>query len=85
MVIITENITAKTYNALVNKAQNQDANDTSARWQDMINAEKTIMKDQGITPLYQTVYSYLQNPKVKGIIHNTAGTQWNYKYAYIAK
>ncbi|MGO2970502.1 MAG: peptide ABC transporter substrate-binding protein, partial [Lactiplantibacillus plantarum] len=71
---------SSTYNALVNKAQNQDANDTSARWQDMINAEKTIMKDQGITPLYQTVYSYLQNPKVKGIIHNTAGTQWNYKY-----
>ncbi|MCM2615223.1 peptide ABC transporter substrate-binding protein [Lactiplantibacillus plantarum] len=76
---------SSTYNALVNKAQNQDANDTSARWQDMINGEKTIMKDQGITPLYQTVYSYLQNPKVKGIIHNTAGTQWNYKYAYIAK
>lgn len=76
---------SSTYNALVNKAQNQDANDTSARWQDMINAEKTIMKDQGITPLYQTIYSYLQNPKVKGIIHNTAGTQWNYKYAYIAK
>lgn len=76
---------SSTYNALVNKVQNQDANDTSARWQDMINAEKTIMKDQGITPLYQTVYSYLQNPKVKGIIHNTAGTQWNYKYAYIAK
>ncbi|MDN6451534.1 MAG: peptide ABC transporter substrate-binding protein [Lactiplantibacillus plantarum] len=76
---------SSTYNALFNKAQNQDANDTSARWQDMINAEKTIMKDQGITPLYQTVYSYLQNPKVKGIIHNTAGTQWNYKYAYIAK
>ncbi|MCG0808587.1 lipoprotein precursor, peptide binding protein OppA-like protein [Lactiplantibacillus plantarum] len=76
---------SSTYNALVNKAKNQDANDTSARWQDMINAEKTIMKDQGITPLYQTVYSYLQNPKVKGIIHNTAGTQWNYKYAYIAK
>ncbi|EQM53847.1 peptide ABC transporter substrate-binding protein [Lactiplantibacillus plantarum EGD-AQ4] len=76
---------SSTYNALVKKAQNQDANKASARWQDMINAEKTIMQDQGITPLYQTNYSYLQNPKVKGIIHNTAGTQWNYKYAYIAK
>lgn len=76
---------SSTYNALVNKAQNQDANNANARWQDMISAEKTIMQDQGITPLYQTVYSYLQNPKAKGIIHNTAGTQWNYKYAYIAK
>ena len=76
---------SSTYNALVKKAQNQDANKASARWQDMINAEKTIMQDQGITPLYQTNYSYLQNPKVKGIIHNTAGTQWNYKNANIAK
>ncbi|WP_318767031.1 peptide ABC transporter substrate-binding protein [Lactiplantibacillus carotarum] len=76
---------SSTYNALVKKAQNQDANNADARWQDMLKAERTIMQDQGITPLYQTVYSYLQNPKVKGIIHNTAGTQWNYKYAYIAK
>lgn len=76
---------SSTYNALVDKAQNQDANNVNARWQDMLKAERTIMQDQGITPLYQTVYSYLQNPSVKGIIHNTAGTQWNYKYAYIAK
>lgn len=76
---------SSTYNALVKKAQNQDANNTNARWQDMLQAERTIMQDQGITPLYQTVYSYLQNPKVKGIIHNTAGTQWNYKYAYVAQ
>lgn len=76
---------SKTYNQLVDQAQDQDANDKNARWQDMLKAERTIMQDQGITPLYQTVYSYLQNPKAKGIIHNTAGTQWNYKYAYIAK
>ncbi len=73
------------YNALVKKAQNQDANNAEARWQDMLKAEQVLMKDQGITPIYQTVYSFLQNPKVKGVIHNTAGTQWNYKYAYIAK
>ncbi|MFC6165536.1 peptide ABC transporter substrate-binding protein [Lactiplantibacillus dongliensis] len=73
------------YNTLVKKAQNQDANNPQARWQDMLQAERVIMQDQGITPLYQTVYSFLQNPKAKGIIHNTAGTQWNYKYAYMAK
>ncbi|AVK64551.1 peptide ABC transporter substrate-binding protein [Lactobacillus sp. CBA3606] len=74
-----------TYNALIKKAQNQDANNAEARWQDTLQAEKVIMQDQGITPIYQTVYSYLQNPKAKGIIHNTAGTQWNYKYAYMEK
>lgn len=49
----------------------------------MIKAEQIVMKEQAVSPLYQTVYSYLKNPKVKGVIHNTAGTQWNYKYAYI--
>ncbi len=76
---------SKQYNQLVKNAQNKDANNTTARWQDMLKAERVLMQDQGITPLYQTVYSFLQNPKVKGVIHNTAGTQWNYKYAYIAK
>ena len=73
------------YDALVDKASNQDANNADARWQDMIEAEQVLMKDQAIAPVYQTVYSFLVNPKVKGIIHNTAGTQWNYKYTYIAK
>ena len=71
------------YNALVKKAQNEDANNAEKRWQDMIEAEQIVMKEQPISPLYQTVYSYLKNPKVKGVIHNTAGTQWNYKYAYL--
>ncbi|AEV94415.1 peptide ABC transporter substrate-binding protein [Pediococcus claussenii] len=75
----------KDYDALVNKAQNEDANNPEKRWQDMIQAEQIVMKEQAVSPLFQTVYSYLQNPKVKGIIHNTAGTQWNYKYAYVAK
>ncbi|MCT1175341.1 peptide ABC transporter substrate-binding protein [Pediococcus pentosaceus] len=71
------------YNSLVKKAQNEDANNAEKRWQDMIKAEQIVMKEQAVSPLYQTVYSYLKNPKVKGVIHNTAGTQWNYKYAYI--
>jgi oligopeptide transport system substrate-binding protein len=71
------------YNELVKKAQNSDANNANQRWQDMIQAEQIVMKEQAVSPLYQTVYSYLKNPKVKGVIHNTAGTQWNYKYAYV--
>lgn len=75
----------KDYDALVNKAQGADANDPEKRWNDMIKAEQVVMKEQAVSPMYQTVFSYLQNPKIKGIIHNTAGTQWSYKYAYVAK
>lgn len=71
------------YNALLAKANGTDANNSEKRWQDMAQASQLLSQDQGVTPLYQSVYSFLQKDNVKGIIHNTAGTQWNYKYAYI--
>lgn len=71
------------YNELIKKANSTDANDVDQRWQDMVEASKLLSNDQGVTPLYQSVYSYMQKSNVKGIIQNTAGTQWNYKYAYI--
>ncbi|WP_203640218.1 peptide ABC transporter substrate-binding protein [Levilactobacillus andaensis] len=74
---------SKTYDKLIAKAQNQDAGNDEARWQDMVQAAKLINKTQSFTPLYQANYAYLQRTDVKGIIHNTAGTQWSYKYAYI--
>ncbi|MFC6261709.1 peptide ABC transporter substrate-binding protein [Levilactobacillus fujinensis] len=73
----------KAYDKLIAKAQNQDAGNDEARWQDMVQAAKLINKTQSFTPLYQANYAYLQRTDVKGIIHNTAGTQWSYKYAYI--
>lgn len=71
------------YDKLIKRAQNQDANNADKRWNDLVQAAKLFNADQGMTPLYQQVTSYLQKPAVKGIIHNTAGTQWNYKYAYM--
>ena len=71
------------YDSLVRSAQNRDANNTSKRWQDLVNAAKIVNRDQAITPIYQQTTAYLQNKRVKGIIHNTAGTQWNYKYASV--
>lgn len=73
----------KTYDNLIQRAQNQDAANPERRWEDMVQAAKLINKTQSFTPLYQADYAYLQRTNVKGIIHNTAGTQWSYKYAYI--
>ncbi len=73
----------KEYNQLIEKASDQDANNPEKRWDDLVNASKTLNRDQGITPLYQQVTAYLQKPTIHGVIHNTAGTQWNYKYAYM--
>ncbi|NVY96675.1 peptide ABC transporter substrate-binding protein [Lactobacillus sp. DCY120] len=71
------------YDHLINQAQNADANDPHKRWQDLLAANKLLSADQGFTPLYQNNANYLQKKKIHGIIHNTAGTQWNYKTAYL--
>lgn len=70
------------YDELIARAQNADANDPSKRWSDLVQAARLLNSDQGMTPVYQQVTAYLQKNDIKGIIHNTAGTQWNYKYAY---
>lgn len=73
----------KQYDALIDKAQGADAGNNEARWHDMVQASKLINKEQSFTPLYQANYAYLQRPDVQGVIHNTAGTQWSYKFAYM--
>ncbi len=62
---------------------NADANDPDKRWADLVTAAQVMNKVQGITPLYQNDTAYLKNPKVKDVVHNTAGAQWSYKTAYI--
>ena len=71
------------YDNLVKKAGNQDANNPDTRWNDLISAAKIVNSNQAITPIYQQTTAYLQNKRVHGLIHNTAGTQWSYKYAYV--
>ncbi|WP_297952759.1 peptide ABC transporter substrate-binding protein [uncultured Lactobacillus sp.] len=71
------------YDNLVKKAGNQDANNPETRWKDLVSAAKIVNDNQAITPIYQQTTAYLQNKRVHGIIHNTAGTQWSYKYAYV--
>jgi len=71
------------YDKYVDAAENKDANNTKARWADMVNAEKTLMKDTGVAPVYQQTEAHLVRTNLKGIIYNTAGTQYNYKYMYV--
>ncbi len=59
------------YNALVQKASTTDANDPAKRWDDMVQASQLLTTDQAVTPLYQSVYSWLQKSDVKGLVHNT--------------
>lgn len=71
------------YDRLIAKSNGQDADKPEARWNDMVSAQNLALKDQAIVPLYQSGEKWLINPKVKGIIYNTAGPNYNYKNAYI--
>lgn len=71
------------YDAAV-KAANQTTS-TSARWAAMSKAEKILANDEGVAPLSQNVIAQMVNPKLKGLIYNTAGINYNFKSAYMAK
>ena len=62
------------YDALLDKAETgEDAADPEKRWADMIAAEKVIIDDMGLIPVFQNGSAMLINPAVKGIEFHNAG------------
>ncbi|WP_245155313.1 peptide ABC transporter substrate-binding protein [Levilactobacillus yiduensis] len=72
------------YDELIAQASNAPAFN-SQRWKTLLKAEGELMKDQGVTPLFQPASTYLINPKLNGVQYNTVGTQSNFKGAYFVK
>ena len=71
------------YDAAISEA-NATTN-TKTRWAALAKAEKIIGTDQGVAPLSQNVVAQMVNPKLKGLVYNTAGINYNFKSAYMAK
>ncbi len=62
------------YDALLEKAEvGEDAADPEKRWADLIAAEKLIIDDMGIIPVFQNGSAMLINPAVSGIEFHNAG------------
>lgn len=72
-----------TYDKLIKASSTTDANKPEQRWQDMVQAQNILLKDQGITPLYQSSAPWLFNQNVKNVVYNSAGANYNYKTTYI--
>lgn len=73
------------YNKLVEAASSTDANDPDKRWTDMVDAEKVIMGDMGVIPIYQVAEAHLVSDKVKDIGFHPAGAEYDYKWTYISE
>jgi len=72
----------KEYDALIESAATDHAQDPEARWNDFLEAEKVLLEDAAIAPLYQRSLSALQSPKIQGVFKNSAGPDYEYKWAY---
>lgn len=71
------------YDALAKAASTTDVGNPDKRWQDLLKAEKTIMAEQGTTPVFQKAEAHLRAPKVKGVVAHSAGAQYDYKWTSI--
>lgn len=69
------------YDALIN-ASNDNGNPTS-RLKQLAEADRIVVADQGIMPLYYRNQAWLVRPNVKNVIYNGAGAPLNFKEAYV--
>ncbi|AYF92154.1 peptide ABC transporter substrate-binding protein [Apilactobacillus bombintestini] len=73
------------YDMYIDRSNNQDATNPSKRFDDLVNAQKIILNDQGIIPLYQKAQPELIKENVKGIKYLGNGPVWDFANAYIKK
>ncbi|MCB5954973.1 peptide ABC transporter substrate-binding protein [Enterococcus sp. CWB-B31] len=73
----------KKYDELVDKAATTDLSTAEARWQDYLDAEKIIMDDMGVIPIYQKAEVFLRTPKIKDLYYHSTGAKYDFKWAYM--
>ncbi|PLT30380.1 peptide ABC transporter substrate-binding protein [Peribacillus deserti] len=71
------------YDKLVADAKGPLLSDLDARWKALLDAEKILMDDAAISPMYQRGTAYLQRDYVKGIVEHPFGGDFGYKWAHI--
>ncbi|PLT28446.1 peptide ABC transporter substrate-binding protein [Peribacillus deserti] len=71
------------YDKLVADAKGPLLSDLDARWKALLDAEKILMDDAAISPMYQRGVAFLQREYVKGIVEHPFGGDFGYKWAHI--
>ncbi|MDU0201634.1 peptide ABC transporter substrate-binding protein [Paenibacillus sp. MAH-36] len=69
------------YDKLVKAAQAEV--DPSKRAKNLVDAEKILMDDQGVAPLYFRTRAYLKKPNIDGLILPSFGQEWELKWASV--
>jgi oligopeptide transport system substrate-binding protein len=69
------------YDALIKSAQNEA--DPAKRVKAMVDAEKILMDDQGVSPMYFRSKVYLKKPSVDGLFLASFGPEWELRWTSI--
>ncbi|MCM3512928.1 MULTISPECIES: peptide ABC transporter substrate-binding protein [Carnobacterium] len=72
------------YDELIESAQT-NVTDLESRWQDMLDAEKVLMDDAGIAPIYQRAYAVLEKDYVQDFTTYLVGAEWSLKWTSTTK
>jgi oligopeptide transport system substrate-binding protein len=67
------------YDDLMNKANSDYLTDIPKRDQALLDAEKILIQDAAIIPLFQRSRAYLKQQKVDGLIIHQLGPDYSYK------
>jgi oligopeptide transport system substrate-binding protein len=71
------------YDELIKKAKNDFVLDQKKRWEALQEAERILLEDAAVAPLYHIGSAYVQKDYVKGIEKHQFGGVYTYKNAYI--
>ncbi|MCJ7893436.1 hypothetical protein MUU08_24410, partial [Salmonella enterica subsp. enterica serovar Heidelberg] len=75
---------SENYDALIADAESVEIS-PSQRWKLLLEAEKQLLNDGIIAPIYQEYKAVLQKDKVDGIIAHPVGAEYTYKWADIVQ
>ncbi|WP_341518085.1 peptide ABC transporter substrate-binding protein [Bacillus paramobilis] len=78
------NYSNRHYDELIKKAKSDLVLDQKKRWEALQEAERILLEDAAVAPLYQMGSAYVQKDYVKGIEKHQFGGVYTYKNAYIA-
>ncbi|MDM5189237.1 peptide ABC transporter substrate-binding protein [Bacillus sp. DX4.1] len=73
------------YDEIVEKGKGELLTKTKDRWEGLLKAEKMLLDDAAIAPVFQRGNAIIQKPKVKGIVLHPVGGDYSYKWAYISE
>ncbi|WP_429948382.1 oligopeptide transport system substrate-binding protein [Enterococcus sp. AZ170] len=73
------------YDQLVEDSRTTNASDPEKRWTDMLDAEKLLIDEMGVAPVYQKAEAHMRSKKVQGVVAHGAGARYDYKWTYITE